>query len=97
MFDPPERAATVDALLAASGAAPATRWAAAAARAQAELALEPGHAFAWFNLGSSLTALGDYFATLRVKNPPAAAINVPVTLHVVETITRQIWLPIIMR
>jgi len=42
-------------------------------------------------------ALGDYFATLRVKNPPAAAINVPVTLHVVETITRQIWLPIIMR
>ena len=42
-------------------------------------------------------ALGDYFATLRVKNPPAAAINVPVTLHVVETITRSIWLPIIMK
>ena len=42
-------------------------------------------------------ALGDYFANLRVKNPPAPAINVPVTLHVVETITRQIWLPIIMR
>ena len=42
-------------------------------------------------------ALGDYFATLRVKNPPAAAINVPVTLHVVDTITRSIWLPIIMK
>ncbi|HOE35758.1 MAG: S8 family serine peptidase [Anaerolineaceae bacterium] len=28
--------------------------------------------------------LGDYHATLRVKNPPAPAINVPVTLHVID-------------
>jgi hypothetical protein len=28
----------------------------------------------------------DYFASIRVKNPPAAAINVPVTLHVIEPI-----------
>jgi hypothetical protein len=45
---PPDRTAEVDALLAASGAAPGTMWVAAAARAQAELMQEPGNAFAWF-------------------------------------------------
>ncbi|MBP8293939.1 MAG: C39 family peptidase [Caldilineaceae bacterium] len=73
---PPERAATVDALLAASGAAPATMWAAAAARAQAELALEPGNAFAWFNLGSSLTAQGDYGGAVQAFDQ-ARAIGLP--------------------
>jgi len=40
-------------------------------------------------------ALGDYFAAIRVKNPPAAAINVPVTLHVTEL--RNLYLPLILR
>ena len=73
---PPERAAAVDALLAASGAAPATMWAAAAARAQTELALEPGNAFAWFNLGSSLTAQGDYGGAAQAFDQ-ARAIGLP--------------------
>ena len=40
-------------------------------------------------------ALGDYFAAIRVKNPPAAAINVPVTLHVTEL--NKLFLPLILR
>ncbi len=40
-------------------------------------------------------AAGDYFASIRVKNPPAAAINVPVTLHVLDGLF--LYLPLIMR
>jgi len=40
-------------------------------------------------------AEGDYFASIRVKNPPAAAINVPVTLHV--TNWNYIFLPLILK
>ncbi len=40
-------------------------------------------------------AEGDYFASIRVKNPPAAAINVPVTLHV--TGVRYLYLPLILK
>jgi hypothetical protein len=40
-------------------------------------------------------AEGDYFAAIRVKNPPAAAINVPVTLHV--TNLRMLYLPLILK
>lgn len=40
-------------------------------------------------------ALGDYFAAIRVKNLPAAAINVPVTLHVTEL--NKLFLPLILR
>jgi tetratricopeptide (TPR) repeat protein len=73
---PPDRAATVDGLLAASGAAPATMWQAAAARAQAELTQEPGNAYAWFNLGSSLTALGDTAGAAQAFDQ-ARAIGLP--------------------
>ena len=40
-------------------------------------------------------AEGDYFASIRVKNPPAAAINVPVALHV--TGLRYLYLPLILK
>ena len=40
-------------------------------------------------------AEGDYFAAIRVKNPPAAAITVPVTLHV--TNLRMLYLPLILK
>lgn len=73
---PPARAAEVDALLAASGAAPATMWQAAAARAQAELVQEPGNTFAWFNLGSSLAAQGDYAGAAQAFDQ-ARAIGLP--------------------
>jgi tetratricopeptide (TPR) repeat protein len=57
---PPDRAPVVDAILAAYNLTPDTMYAAAAAQAQNELAANPGDAFAWFNLGSSLTAQGQY-------------------------------------
>lgn len=38
---------------------------------------------------------GDYLAAIQVKNPAAAAINVPVTLHVTDV--RNLYLPMILR
>jgi len=40
-------------------------------------------------------AEGDYLATIRVKNPPALAIDVPVTLHVTEM--WKIFLPLLLK
>jgi len=40
-------------------------------------------------------AVGDYLATLRVKNPPAAAINIPVTLHV--TSMQYFYIPLLFK
>jgi tetratricopeptide (TPR) repeat protein len=57
---PPDRAPVVDAILGAYNITPATMYAAAAVRAQAEIDADPSDAFAWFNLGSSLTAQGLY-------------------------------------
>ena len=57
---PPDRAPVVDAILGAYNVTPQTMYAAAAAAAQAELTANPADAFAWFNLGSSLTAQGQY-------------------------------------
>jgi tetratricopeptide (TPR) repeat protein len=57
---PPDQAPVVDAILQAYNVTPATMYAAAAAQAQAEIAANPADAFAWFNLGSSLTAQGLY-------------------------------------
>ncbi len=43
-------------------------------------------------------ALGDYLATLRVKNAPAPNINVPVVLHVVDEIPVYfIYLPLLLK
>ena len=50
----------MDAILAAYTVTPQTMYAAAAVQAQAELTANPADAFAWFNLGSSLTAQGQY-------------------------------------
>ena len=57
---PPERAPVVDAILGAYNLTPQTMYAAAAVAAQTELTANPADAFAWFNLGSSLTAQGQY-------------------------------------
>ena len=40
-------------------------------------------------------AEGDYFATLRVKNPPAVAINIPVTLHITSVL--QLYIPLLFK
>lgn len=56
-----DRAETVMQLLGAD-ADVASNAASALATAQAEAAAQPGNAFAWFNIGSSFTALNDYEA-----------------------------------
>lgn len=55
---PPEKEATVAAILTDYGATPDRMWTDAEVRARAELALDARDAFAWFNLGSSLTRQG---------------------------------------
>ena len=44
---------------------------------------------------STALAEGDYFATLSVKNAPAPAIDVPVTLHV--TSTQYFYIPLLFK
>ena len=53
---PPERAAAVAAALGPAFAGEATMWARAVERARAAARARPDDAFAWFNLGSGLTA-----------------------------------------
>lgn len=57
---PPAQSELVNAILAATYGNPATMWQAARSQAESELAAAPDDAFAWFNLGSSLNALGHY-------------------------------------
>ncbi len=54
---PPEREAELAGIVGAVRGDPAAMWSAAADRARATVTLAPDDAFAWFNLGSSLTAL----------------------------------------
>ncbi len=56
---PPAREDEVFAILGAELLEPATMWRRAAEIAQAEIDVEPENAFAWFNLGTSLTRLGE--------------------------------------
>jgi tetratricopeptide (TPR) repeat protein len=57
---PPEQAPTVESILADFGVDSTAMWQTAAARAQADVAANPGDVFGWFNLGSSLVAQGQY-------------------------------------
>ena len=41
--------------------------------------------------------LGDYDAIIRIKNAPYPNLNVPVTLHVVDSVLRYMYLPAIMK
>ena len=73
---PPDRGPVVEAILAAYNITPATMYAAAAAQAQTEIAANPADAFAWFNLGSTLTAQGLY-ADAAAAFDQARAIGLP--------------------
>ncbi|HEX6385929.1 MAG TPA: C39 family peptidase [Anaerolineae bacterium] len=55
----PEQEETVHAILGPQLVDDLTMWRQAAARAQAEVEADPDNAFAWFNLGTSLTRLGE--------------------------------------
>jgi hypothetical protein len=56
---PPEQEQTVMTILGAEMQDSATMWERAAQQAQDEIDREPADAFAWFNLGTSLTRLGE--------------------------------------
>jgi hypothetical protein len=73
---PPDRAPVVDASLRAYNVTPEAMYAAAAVQAQAEIDANPADAFAWFNLGSSLTAQGLY-AEAAAAFDQARAIGLP--------------------
>lgn len=57
LIHPPENAPLVEAIL--GNADSTAMWQAAEAQARSETAANPGDAYAWFNLGSSLWALGN--------------------------------------
>jgi tetratricopeptide (TPR) repeat protein len=69
---PPEREAELAGLLEAVTGDPATMWSAAADSARAAVTLAPDDAFAWFNLGSSLTALAGMGDTALYQGAAAA-------------------------
>jgi hypothetical protein len=72
---PEEEAETVAAILGPAGRDPALMWQEAAQRAQEEAAANPENAFAWFNLGSSLTRLGDLSGETAFYTEAAAAFD----------------------
>ncbi len=80
---PPEQADTVLALLPPALTNPLTMWQQAAEVAQAETIANPANAYAWFNLGASLTELGhltgdqSYFANAAAAFDQARTIGLP--------------------
>jgi hypothetical protein len=56
---PQEREAEIQAIIGPDFLDPITMWQQAAARARAEIEAEPENRFAWFNLGTSMTRLGE--------------------------------------
>ena len=56
---PPDRTPVVQGILGAASA-PDAMWQAAVDQAQQEVAADPNDLFSWFNLGSSLSAMGSY-------------------------------------
>lgn len=70
---PPDEAARVHGLVGQPYTDAQSMWQNAASRAQAEIEMEPENAFAWFNLGSSLTELGRLADDAAPYNAQAAA------------------------
>ncbi|MBK8047320.1 MAG: C39 family peptidase [Anaerolineales bacterium] len=73
---PNARAGEVEAILAAHGLSEQTMWQVAQRQAEGEISADPNDLFAWFNLGSSLTAQGD-FAGAAEAFDRATAIGLP--------------------
>ncbi|RMG95294.1 MAG: hypothetical protein D6706_12260 [Chloroflexi bacterium] len=72
---PPEKEQQVFALLGADMLDELTMWQKAAERAQAEIEADPENAFAWFNLGTSLTRLGEMTGEAAFYENGAAAFD----------------------
>ncbi|HET6444257.1 MAG TPA: C39 family peptidase [candidate division Zixibacteria bacterium] len=72
---PPEQAKLVSNLLGSELLDPATMWQYTAQRAQAQIEKDPENAFAWFNLGTSLTRLGEMTGEAEFYENSAAAFD----------------------
>lgn len=72
---PPEKEQQVYDLLGAAMLDTATMWQRAAEKAQAEIDDNPDNAFAWFNLGTSLTRLGELTGAAAFYENGAAAFD----------------------
>ena len=71
----PEQEQEVYAMLGDGMLQPATMWQNAAKRAQADIENDPNNAFTWFNLGTSLTRLGELIGDNRYYENGAAAFD----------------------
>jgi hypothetical protein len=72
---PPEQEQLVFDMLNPELLDPATMWQSTAQRSQAEIDADPENAFAWFNLGTSLTRLGEMTGELAYYENGAAAFD----------------------
>jgi hypothetical protein len=72
---PPEQEALVHEMLGAAMLDRDTMWRRAAERAQAEIEADPDNAFAWFNLGTNLTRLGEMTGEAAYYENGAAAFD----------------------
>jgi hypothetical protein len=72
---PPEQEQSVADILGGTLLEPATMWQSAAQAAQAEIDATPDNAFAWFNLGTSLTRLGELSGEIDFYQDGAAAFD----------------------
>lgn len=71
----PEQEAEVHQILGPDMLDPVTMWENAALRAQADIDSDPEDAFAWFNLGTSLTRLGEITGDIEFYENGAAAFD----------------------
>jgi hypothetical protein len=71
----PGQEATIQEILGPDMLDPVTMWENAALRAQSDIDADPENAFAWFNLGSSLTRLGEITGDIEFYENGAAAFD----------------------
>lgn len=79
---PPEKEALVQELLGPDMLDVSVMWQRAAERAQAEIEAEPENAFTWFNLGESLTRLGELTGEMAYYENGASAFDQARTLGI---------------
>lgn len=79
---PPEQEELVQELLGAEMLDTATMWQRAAQQAQVEITVDESNAFAWFNLGTSLTRLGEMTGEAEFYQNGAAAFDQARTLGI---------------